>query len=79
MPSGWSTCNTGCLQTTLQTSPQHLKVLKWSFGHPKQVNDNFLVPTLLDAQRLVEKSSFFKLSMLNNSQWLLIITLVSIL
>jgi hypothetical protein len=55
--------------TAPQTFPQHLEVLKRSFGHPKRVNDNSLVPALLDAQRLAEQSSFFKLSMLNNSQW----------
>jgi hypothetical protein len=52
--------------TTPETFPQHLEVLKRSFGHPKRVQD-MTVPALLDAQHLANQSSFFKLSMLNNS------------
>jgi hypothetical protein len=54
--------------TATETFPQHLEVLKRSFGHPKRVQD-MTAPALLDAQRLADQSSFFKLSMLNNSQW----------
>ena len=48
---------------------QHLDVLKCWFGVPKRLKGDFVVPTLIDAQRLAEQSSFFKLSMLNNAQW----------
>lgn len=52
--------------TAPETFPQHLEVLKR--GHPTRVKD-MTVPALLDAQRLADQSSFFKLSMLNNLQW----------
>jgi ATP-dependent helicase/DNAse subunit B len=48
---------------------QHLDVLRRWFGVPKRVKEDFLVPALIDPQRLAEQSSFFKLSMLNNAQW----------
>jgi hypothetical protein len=55
--------------TAVDTFLQHLDVLKRWFGMPKRLKRDFIVPALINAQRLAEQSSFFKLSMLNNAQW----------
>ena len=53
--------------TAADTFLGHLDVLKCWFGVPKCLKEDVIVPTLIDAQRLAEQSSFFKLSMLNTS------------
>ena len=53
--------------TTTDTFLQHLDVLKYWLGVPKHLKGDFVVPALIDAQRLAEQSSLFKLSMLNNA------------
>jgi hypothetical protein len=53
----------------VNTFHQHLEVLKRVYGHLKQFKDEHIFPALLDARRLSEQSSFFKISMLNNAQW----------
>jgi hypothetical protein len=35
----------------------------------RRVKEDFVVPALIDAHRLADQSSFFKLSMTSNSQW----------
>jgi hypothetical protein len=53
--------------TAGNTFLQHLDVLKRSFGVPKRVKEDFIVPALIDAQCLTEQASFLKVSMLNNA------------
>jgi hypothetical protein len=57
------------LPTVVSTFPQHLEVLKPVYGQPKRLKDERIVPALIDAHRLSEQSSFFKISRLNNAQW----------
>ena len=54
--------------TAIDTFLGHLDVLKRWFGVPKRLKEDVVVPAVIDAQRLAEQSSFFKLSMLNNAQ-----------
>jgi hypothetical protein len=56
-------------ESAAETFGQHLEVLKRSFGASKRVKEDFVVPALVDAHRLADQSSFFKLSMTSNSQW----------
>jgi hypothetical protein len=52
----------------METFPQHLEVLKHKYGQAKRIKEELIVLALVDAYRLSEQLSFFKISMLNNAQ-----------